>query len=226
MVDSIISAIAVLILFGIVLGIPIIFLYYLIPEVIKWYNKHIKNSFKNYKNYYQGQNQTYTRNATQSRNASQNTYQSTTSIHKEKTDSKEKTTQDSTQDLNGKYQINPLLTKTEYQFYTILKNRCDKMNYLICPKVRLEDFIKVTAQEKMKYRGYIKSRHIDFLICNSWLRIIAAIELDDPSHNNEKAKNTDTFKNKLFETIHLPLYRIKTTDYYLQKIDEILKQIK
>ncbi|MDE7211838.1 MAG: DUF2726 domain-containing protein, partial [Lachnospiraceae bacterium] len=35
----------------------------------------------------------------------------------------------------------------------------------------------------MKYRGYIKSRHVDFLICDSALHILAALELNDPSHS-------------------------------------------
>lgn len=224
MLDSIIGAIAVLILFSLVVSIPFILLYYLISKATKWYNAHIKN----YKGYYKKQQNSFTQNTTQrhttSQNTTQETYYSKAPIYEEKPE--KGATQNNVEDLTGKYQINPLLTKTEYNFYTILKNRCDQINYLICPKVRLEDFIKVTAQEKMKYRGYIKSRHIDFLICNSWLKIIAAIELDDPSHNTRKAQNTDTFKNKLFETINLPLYRIKTNDYYLQKIDEILKQIK
>ena len=65
----------------------------------------------------------------------------------------------------------------------------------MCPKVRLEDFIYVTnKQELYKYRGYIKSRHIDFLICDNDLHIKFAIELDDKTHNTEKAKSTDEFK--------------------------------
>ena len=81
------------------------------------------------------------------------------------------------------YRKKYLLTKAEYIFYKLLKSKCDERNMLICPKVRLEDFIQVTAKEQVyKYRGYIKSRHIDFLLCDSGLNIIAAVELDDNSH--------------------------------------------
>lgn len=61
------------------------------------------------------------------------------------------------------YKKKMLLTKTEYAFYNILKIKCDKNNVLICPKIRMEDFLEVTdKQNKLKYRGYIKSRHIHY----------------------------------------------------------------
>ena len=76
------------------------------------------------------------------------------------------------------YEKDMLLTKTEYAFYNILKSKCDEANMLICPKVRLEDFVKVTDKENInKWRGHIRSRHVDFLICDSKLKIVAAIEL-------------------------------------------------
>lgn len=117
-----------------------------------------------------------------------------------------------------------LLTKTEYAFYSLLKSECDKANLIICPKVRMEDFINVTdKQNYTKYRGHIKSRHIDFLLCNAKLQIIGAIELDDNSHNKSKAQKTDDFKNNVFKAIELPLFRIKTTESdYNTKIKEVI----
>ncbi len=126
------------------------------------------------------------------------------------------------------YRKNNLLTKTEYKFYLILKKKCDEQNLLICPKVRLEDFILVPLEdfnEKQKYRGHIKSRHVDFLITDSNLHILAGIELDDPTHNTEQAKIIDEFKDNLFKTIGIPLFRIKTNTRYTTHIDSILKNI-
>lgn len=147
------------------------------------------------------------------------------SNQKKSTKEKEQPKPKERQSLDGKYKSKFLLTKTEYSFYNVLKQKCDEKNLLICPKVRLEDFIQTTAQEKMKYRGYIKSRHIDFLICDSKLHIIAALELDDKSHNEKKAQETDDFKNELYKVIDIPLYRIKTTDTYAEKIEEMLHKI-
>lgn len=125
------------------------------------------------------------------------------------------------------YRKKYLLTKAEYVFYRILKNKCDEKDILICPKVRLEDYIQVTAKKQyQKYRGYIKSRHIDFLLCDSSLNIKAAIELDDNSHRQEKTKKTDDFKNNLFTVIEIPLHRIRMSDgLYEASIDRILESL-
>lgn len=109
------------------------------------------------------------------------------------------------------YRKKSLLTPTEKQFYDILKVKCDSRNLLIYPKVRIEDYIEVTTQkQKNKYRGRIKSRHIDFLVCDAYTNILMAIELDDRSHNTPEAQEVDEFKNKLFEHVNIPLARIKT----------------
>ena len=126
------------------------------------------------------------------------------------------------------YKRNNLLTKTEYKFYLVLKKKCDEHNLLICPKVRLEDFILVPLddfKEKQKYRGYIKSRHVDFLITDNNLHILAGIELDDPTHDTDEAKIIDEFKNNLFATIGIPLFRIKTNTRYATHIDSIFQNI-
>ena len=121
------------------------------------------------------------------------------------------------------YRRKYLLTKTEYKFYKELRVVCDKKNIIICPKVRLEDFIDVTCnEEKAKYRGYIKSRHVDFILCDNDLNILAAIELDDYSHNYESAKKTDEFKDNLFKQIGIPLNRIKVASDYKQQIKDII----
>ena len=106
-----------------------------------------------------------------------------------------------------------LLTKTEYAFYKILEEKCTKNGLRICPKVRLEDFISVTGTKNIgKYRGYIKSRHV---------------ELDDSSHETRQAAQTDKFKNELFESIGLPLFRIKTIrSEYERQIDKMISQIR
>jgi len=126
------------------------------------------------------------------------------------------------------YKKKMLLTKTEYAFYNILKMKCDKKNVLICPKIRMEDFLEVTdKQNKLKYRGYIKSRHIDFMLCDSKLNLLAGIELDDKSHNEKEAAAIDHFKNRVFQTINMPLFRVKVmkAEQYCIQIDNILNKI-
>lgn len=125
------------------------------------------------------------------------------------------------------YKKKKLLTQTEYHFYMTLKEECDERNLLICPKVRMEDYIDITTnKEKQKYRGYIKSRHIDFLICDKELNIIAGLELDDNSHNNPKTQKTDELKNNIFKNINIPLMRVNVTSgRYREQIINILNYL-
>ena len=113
-----------------------------------------------------------------------------------------------------------LLTKTERTFFIILVREALKRQLLVCPKVRLEDIIFVTEKKyREQYRGYIKSRHVDFVLLDKACNTVAAIELDDPSHNTEKAMKTDQFKNELFYKVGIPLIRICTGTDYIKEIN-------
>lgn len=122
------------------------------------------------------------------------------------------------------YQKKYLLTKTEYSFYMKSRLALQEKNFYLYPKVRLEDFIEATGEgkEKLSLRGRIKSRHIDFLVCDDKLHIKAAIELDDKSHSNEKAQAADQFKNELFDSLKLPLVRIQVKQDYTNDINNLL----
>lgn len=122
------------------------------------------------------------------------------------------------------YQKKNLLTKTEYSFYMKSRLSLQEKNLYLYPKVRLEDFIEATGEgkEKLSLRGRIKSRHVDFLVCDDKLHIKAAIELDDKSHSNEKAQAADQFKNELFDSLKLPLVRIQVKQDYTNDINNLL----
>lgn len=129
--------------------------------------------------------------------------------------------------LNRKYENvyykSTLLTKPEATFYNILKYKCDINELTVCPKVRMEDFIGVrNIREKQSYRGRIKSRHVDFLICDRYLNPLCGIELDDSSHNTWKAKKADNFKNELYKAINLPLFRVQTGTDFESQVNKII----
>ena len=122
------------------------------------------------------------------------------------------------------YKKRDLLTPTEFEFYRYLRAICEHFLMRVCPKVRMEDFIEVTTiKERLKYRGYIKSRHVDYLITDRDFKIICAIELDDPSHGTKEAQKTDELKNEIYHTIGIPLYRVKTSEDYRVCVKEIMK---
>lgn len=113
------------------------------------------------------------------------------------------------------YKDKYMLTENEYLFYRELRKVAAEMDWIICPKVGLKDLFEVTASEN--YMGHfrrISQKHIDFIICKEDLKPIFAIELDDNSHNSERAKQSDRFKDDLFQRSRIKLIRIKACKEY------------
>lgn len=120
-----------------------------------------------------------------------------------------------------------ILTKNEYTFFIELQKIAKEMNWIICPKVGMKELFEVTdKQNYMKYFGMISQKHIDFIICKEDMKPIYAIELDDNSHNKQKVKETDEFKNRLFDLSYIKLIRIKAYTEYSKEyiIRNILKE--
>ena len=117
------------------------------------------------------------------------------------------------------YRRKLLLSQNEYRFYTAFKVLADRKSYLICPKVGLKDLFDVTTQgkDRMRYWARISQKHVDFVVCDSHLRPLFAIELDDKSHQRPDVKKNDDFKNTLFASCQFPLYRIPATAVYSEE---------
>ena len=97
------------------------------------------------------------------------------------------------------YRMKYLLTQNEFNFYNRLKGITTPLNLQILTKIRLADLIEVDTnqinkKDYMKYFGKIKSKHIDFAICNE-MNIVALLELDDSSHNRADRQERDNFVN-------------------------------
>lgn len=111
-----------------------------------------------------------------------------------------------------------IATETEKAFYDKLKLYCKERGLVVNLKTRLEDLVVYAKgmdyATKQKYRGQIKSRHVDYLIVNDDLVPVFAIELDDASHSKKKAMETDAFKDSFFNKIGIKLYRIAADDFY------------
>lgn len=127
------------------------------------------------------------------------------------------------------YQRADILTPTEYKFWEKLYFKCSSHNLIVCPKVRMEDIINVDKNHKSRemLRNKIKSRHIDFIICDSHLRVLAGLELDDKSHLSQKAQQADNFKNEVFNSLDIPLFRIKVEpNKYAEEIVRVISGLK
>lgn len=131
------------------------------------------------------------------------------------------------------YKKRPLLTNSEYIFWKEMYPKMKKAGVIVCPKVRMEDFltVNVSAQKKGKrqaFRNRIKSRHIDFILCDKDLNMIAGVELDDKSHKyNVSTIEGDALKNQIFKDIGVRLFRVPTSkEGYAEAIDNIINTLR
>ncbi|MCK4998583.1 MAG: DUF2726 domain-containing protein [Anaerohalosphaera sp.] len=117
-----------------------------------------------------------------------------------------------------------LLSPAELSYYKVLCHALDG-NYLIFPKVRLGDIINVEkgVGNSFSYWGKIRSRHVDFLICDKKLNYHCVVELDDSSHNSPKQKKNDKFLNKALDASGIRIVRQKALRIY--DVSEIKKDL-
>lgn len=82
--------------------------------------------------------------------------------------------------------------------------------YLISCKVRLADIITCSdADWKRGHANRIAQKHVDFVVsCAQSSRIVAAVELDDRSHQRPERRQRDLFVNHLFAQMRVRLVRI------------------
>ena len=126
-------------------------------------------------------------------------------------------------EISYPYKRKKLLSKAELSFYHCLLQAISGDEIVMC-KCRIEDLMYVPrgTENHMKYRGYIKSCHVDFVICDKQSMLTKyAIELDDKSHNNKS--ETDKRKDDIFKSIQMSLKRIPAKKTY--NIEEIKRTI-
>lgn len=103
----------------------------------------------------------------------------------------------------GCYQAKYLLTKNEWYEYRKLRDLAAVYGLQVCPKVRLLDIIEPRRGDPnyMTYLGKIKSKHVDFVICDQDLRIRGILELDDNSHNQKDRQERDSFVDEILTDV-------------------------
>lgn len=111
-----------------------------------------------------------------------------------------------------------LLTKAESTFYHALSKAVGDQ-YRVFSKVRMEDIIQVKRgfprKEAYGLRSRIKSRHIDFVLCDPKdLSIRVCVELDDSSHQRADRQKRDAFVNQAMEAAGVRLVRVPASRSY------------
>lgn len=126
--------------------------------------------------------------------------------------------------------VTALLSRAEVSFYHVLR-QCLPPGHTLFVKVRLADVLKVATKRSDSPSQYssdfnrIKSKHIDFLICDAdTLRPMLAIELDDRSHQKQSRQDRDRFIDRAYRHADLPLLHIRASRNY--HAATLTKQIK
>lgn len=109
------------------------------------------------------------------------------------------------------YRRKSVLTAPERQFYTVLKQLV--RGHQVLAKVRLADLVGADERHLRRKSNFehIKSRHIDFVICDCEWSPVLAIELDDSSHRRPDRAARDRDVNRILKIAALPLVRIPVT---------------
>lgn len=109
------------------------------------------------------------------------------------------------------YQLNTsLLSAQETDFFRALQWVVGTQA-VICPKVRIADFIAVQGGENWRTDfNAIAQKHVDFLLCDSAsLRPLLAIELDDRSHDRPERRKRDQLVKDVYSAAGLPLLNVR-----------------
>ena len=117
-----------------------------------------------------------------------------------------------------------LLSRGELAFFRALRSAIGR-EYLVTFKVRAADLLSCDDKSWDEGFGYMVARHhLDFVVCDyRSTEILAAIELDDRSHELDQRKRRDDFLNDAFAAARIPLIRFRAASKYLPQTiaDEI-----
>lgn len=97
--------------------------------------------------------------------------------------------------------------------------------FVVLPQVGLSRFLAVKKGEnQLQWFNRINRMSVDFLLCNKAMQIIAAIELDDSTHDQPQRKKADTKKDAVLASAGIKLIRwhVKSVPTKEQIADQFL----
>ncbi|EKH3109220.1 DUF2726 domain-containing protein [Salmonella enterica] len=96
-----------------------------------------------------------------------------------------------------------LMTEREQRFLRRLDRVTDTLHWRLCPQVRVADIVRVAPDRKSGSREWWH----DVVITDRAGRIIAAVELDDRSHQALKRQRRDLLLEEVLKQAGIPLLR-------------------
>lgn len=112
---------------------------------------------------------------------------------------------------NAQYKPRNLLTKTEALFFQALRQAIPE--YEISFKTRLADILQHDRRDRTAFNR-IKSKHVDFVVLDHNLQIVAVIELDDKSHLRQDRIERDYFVDQVLSEAGINVIHIWRDSFY------------
>ncbi|EDO5887614.1 DUF2726 domain-containing protein [Salmonella enterica] len=106
-----------------------------------------------------------------------------------------------------------LMTEREQRFLRRLDSVTDTRRWRLCPQVRVADIVRVAPDRKSGSREWwqlfrlVSQWHCDVVITDRTGRIVAAVELDDRSHQAPKRQRRDLLLEEVLRQARIPLLR-------------------
>lgn len=96
----------------------------------------------------------------------------------------------------------------ERSFYEVLWRITP--DHTVFAKVRLADLVYVSkgATSSQSHFNRIRSKHVDFVICDRDLAPLVVVELDDSSHDRADRKSRDLFVDAVLAAASLPIVHV------------------
>ena len=107
------------------------------------------------------------------------------------------------------------LSAAELQVYQVLR-RVIPEEWTVLAKVRIADILYTKRpNENFGAQNKIQMKHVDFVLCEvETMKVLAAVELDDSSHNSPKTQKRDELVNGAFAAAGMPLIRFRVRAQY------------
>lgn len=121
-----------------------------------------------------------------------------------------------------------LMTVREQRFLRRLDRVIDTRLWRLCPQVRVADIVRVAADRKSGSREWwqlfrlVSQWHCDVVITDRDGRIVAAVELDDRTHQAPKRQRRDLVLEEILKQAGIPLIRGADEQQLAERIREHL----
>lgn len=103
------------------------------------------------------------------------------------------------------------LTKTEQAFYRLLASSLP--GHTILAQVDLKRMVRTKRGVAHQHFNRVAQLSLDFVVCRADFSVVAAVELDDPSHDRQRQRTRDAKKNDVLQAVSVKLVRFDVRRY-------------